>query len=248
MILDMSGSTTGFRETIRMSAGRFVDALAPDDRVAVVEFYDKVNVLNDFTSDRKKIFHSIQVSNGKGNTRLYDSLDVAFSKLAAEGKRRKAVIVLTDGVDTLAQTNDRNILSALPEKEMPNAIDPQTNSKLNAVLEVAAKQGVTVYPLALPTGDPANLPDPTPLQVELYSAARKRLDLLANRTGGELNAIRRLEEMGRLYAQVAANLRTLYTIEYEPTNSKRDGKWRKIAIKVTMPDLISKTRPGYFAK
>jgi VWFA-related protein len=248
MILDMSGSTTGFRETIRLSASRFVDALAPLDRVAVVEFYDKVNVLNDFTSDREKILYSIRVSNGKGQTQLYKALDVAFAKLAGEGKRRKAVIVLTDGVDTKAQSTDREILSALAEKEMPDAIKPDTNTELNAVLESAAKQGVTVYPLALPTGDPANLPDPTPMQIELYTAARKRLDLLATRTGGEVNSIKRLEEMGRLYAQVAANLRTLYTIEYEPTNAKRDGKWRKIDIKVRMPDLISKTRPGYFAK
>ena len=49
MILDMSGSTLGFRETIRQSAFRFIDALAPDDRVAVIEFYDKINLLNDFT-------------------------------------------------------------------------------------------------------------------------------------------------------------------------------------------------------
>ncbi|MBK7707401.1 MAG: hypothetical protein IPJ30_17030 [Acidobacteria bacterium] len=54
MILDMSGSTLGFRETIRQSAYRFVDALAPDDRVAVIEFYDKVNLRNDFTTDRRR--------------------------------------------------------------------------------------------------------------------------------------------------------------------------------------------------
>ena len=54
--------------------------------------------------------------------------------------------------------------------------------------------------------------------------------------------------MGMLYAQVAADLRTLYTIEYQPANEKRDGKWRAIKIEVTNPDLISRTRQGYFAK
>src|SRR5687767_4252336 len=48
MILDMSGSTLSFRQTIQQAAYRFVDALAPEDRIAVVEFYDKVNLLNDF--------------------------------------------------------------------------------------------------------------------------------------------------------------------------------------------------------
>jgi VWFA-related protein len=79
MILDMSGSTLGFRETIRQSAFRFVDALAPDDRVAVIEFYDKVNLRNDFTTDRKKIGNSIISANGRGKTQLY-KLSMSRSK------------------------------------------------------------------------------------------------------------------------------------------------------------------------
>src|SRR5688572_19514056 len=55
IILDMSGSTLGFRQVIKQSAFRFVDALSPEDRVAVIEFYDKVNVRNDFTTDRRTI-------------------------------------------------------------------------------------------------------------------------------------------------------------------------------------------------
>jgi len=248
MILDMSGSTLGFRETIRQSAYRFVDALAPDDRIAVIEFYDKVNLRNDFTSDRKTIGNSINVANGRGKTQLYKALDFALNKLAGEGKRRKAIIVLTDGVDTALRDTDRDFLQKIGEKDMLSAIKPETNDNLNRVLNKADVQGVTIYPLALPTGDPAKLADPTPIQVAMYNAARSRLKILADRTGGTLNTINRLEEMGRLYASVAAELRTLYTIEYQSTNEKRDGKWRAIKIEVNSPELISKTRQGYFAK
>lgn len=248
MILDMSGSTLGFRETIRQSAYRFVDALAPEDRVAVIEFYDKVNLRNDFTTDRKTIGNSISVANGRGKTQLYKALDFAMGKLAGEGKRRKAIIVLTDGVDTALRDTDRDFLQKIGEKDMLTAIKPETNDNLNSVLNKADVQGVTIYPLALPTGDPSKLADPTPIQVAMYEAARSRLKILADRTGGTLNAINRLEEMGRLYASVAAELRTLYTIEYQSTNEKRDGKWRAIKIEVNNEDLISKTRQGYFAK
>jgi Ca-activated chloride channel homolog len=248
MILDMSGSTLGFRETIRQSAYRFVDALAPDDRIAVIEFYDKVNLRNDFTSDRKTIGNSINVANGRGKTQLYKALDFALNKLAGEGKRRKAIIVLTDGVDTALRDTDRDFLQKIGEKDMLSAIKPETNDNLNRVLNKADVQGVTIYPLALPTGDPAKLADPTPIQVAMYNAARSRLKILADRTGGTLNAINRLEEMGRLYASVAAELRTLYTIEYQSTNEKRDGKWRAIKIEVNNAELISKTRQGYFAR
>ena len=119
---------------------------------------------------------------------------------------------------------------------------------LRRILDRADAHGVTIYPLALPTGDPARLADPTPRQIAMYTAARSRLKLVADRTGGTLNSIRRLEDMGTLYALVAADLRTLYTIEYQPANDKRDGKWRAIRVDVDKPDLIPRARQGYFAK
>ena len=248
MILDMSGSTLGFRETIRQSAFRFVDALAPEDRVAVIEFYDKVNVRNDFTTNRKKIGDSIAAANGRGKTQLYKALDVALEKLAREGKRRKAIIVLTDGVDTPARDIDRSFLEKYQGAEISTVLKPETSEILNRVLSKSDAQGVTIYPLALPTGDPFKLADPTPMQITMFSAARSRLQILADRTGGTLNTINRLEEMGKLYAAVAADLRALYTVEYQPNNSKRDGRWREVKIETSNSELISKTRQGYFAK
>ncbi len=248
MLLDMSGSTLGFRQTIRQSAFRFIDALAPEDRVAVVEFYDKVNLRNDFTTNRKIIANSINVANGQGKTQLYEAINFALDKLAKEAARRKAIIVLTDGVDSNVQNNDRKFLEKVKEPDIPTAIKPETSDILNRTLNKSDAQGVTIYPLALPTGDPFKLADPTPVQIAMFSAARNRLQILAERTGGTLNTINRLDEMGRLYAAVAADLRTLYTVEYQPTNSKRDGKWREIKIEVSNPELISRTRQGYFAK
>lgn len=248
MMLDMSGSTKSFRQNIQMAAGRFLDALHPDDRLAVVEFYSKVNLLNDFTTDRRTAYHSISVANGSGDTDLYKGLMHALDKLSTEKNRRKAIVVLTDGVDTDAQDLDRKLLLNLADPQIPTAIKPETNEALRRVLDRADAQGVTIYPLALPTGDPARLADPTPRQIAMYTAARTRLQLVADRTGGTLNAIRRLEDMGTLYALVAADMRTLYTIEYQPTNEKRDGKWRAIKVDVDQSDLIPRARQGYFAK
>lgn len=248
LILDMSGSTLGFRQTIQQSAFRFIDALAPEDRIAIVEFYDKVNLLNDFTNNRKTIINSINSANGRGKTQLYKALDFSLEKLGKEGNRRKAIIVLTDGVDSILRDDDRKFLEKYKETEILNAIKPETNKDLNRILNKSDAQGVTIYPLVLPTGDPQKLADPTPIQIAMFTAARSRLKILAERTGGTLNAINRLEEMGRLYASVAADLRALYTLEYQPANNKRDGKWREIKIEVNNPELISKTRQGYFAK
>lgn len=248
LLLDMSGSTQTFRQNIKLSASRFLDALGPDDRIAVVEFYSKINLLNDFTTNRKTAANSIQLANGRGPTELYKALAFALDKLARESTRRKAIVVLTDGIDTKVQDEDRRSLGKLDDADVANAITPENSPALNAILTKADAQGVTIYPLALPTGDPARLPDPTPRQIALFKAARERLGIIAARTGGTLNTINRLEEMGRLYAEVAADLRTLYTIEYQPSNLTRDGKWRSIRIQVTNPNLIPRSKQGYFAK
>jgi Ca-activated chloride channel homolog len=248
MILDMSGSTKSFRQNIQLSAIRFLDALAPDDRVAVIEFYDKVNLLNDFTNNRRTITHSISVAEGRGKTNLYKSLKLALQKLSKEGTRRKAVVVLTDGIDTEVQNDDRKFLGKFEDTEVLTAIKPESNETLTRILSQSDAQGVTIYPLALPTGDPARLADPSPRQIAMYSAGRSRLKILADRSGGTLNAINRLEDMGRLYAEVAADLRALYTIEYQPSDGKRDGKWREIKIEINNADLVTRTRQGYFAK
>ena len=219
-----------------------------EDRVAVIEFYDKVNVRNDFTTDRRTIGTSIELSNGRGKTQLFKAIDLALEKLSGEKSRRKAIIVLSDGIDTAVRDIDREQMANLPDDQIPSAIKPETSDILQRVLNKADRQGVTIYPLALPTGDPAKLADPTPRQVAMYNAARTRLQIIADRTGGVVNTINRLEEMGTLYAKVAADLRTLYTIEYQPINEKRDGKWRTITLETSDTALISRTKTGYFAK
>lgn len=248
MILDMSGSTLGFRQVIKQSAMRFLDAISPDDRLAVVEFYDKVRLRNDFTNDRSTIFNSVQQANGRGKSPLYKAIDFAMDKLAKEGTRRKAIVVLTDGRDTEVEANDTRILESIRDELVPTAIRPESEQILNRVLGRSDAQGVTIYPLALPSGDPYKLADPTPRQIAKWSAARARLQIVAERTGGTLNTINALEDMGRLYAQVAADMRALYTVEYTPTNDRRDGKFRKISITVSNSEQIARTRQGYFPR
>jgi len=251
MLLDMSGSTLGFRQNIAQAASRFIGSLAPEDRIAVVEFYDKVNLLNDFTTDRKAALFSVGAANGRGKTQLYKALDFALDKLEREGKtRRKAIVVLTDGVDTALRDKDRNFLEKYnDDDQILSAIKPETNETLGRILNNADQQGVTIFPLALPTGDPKLLADPTPVQVAMFQAARSRLQIMADRTGGRLNAINRLEDLGKFYAAVAADLRALYTVAYQSSNDKpKKGQWRAIKLDVSQPEVIVRTRQGYFVK
>ncbi|MDT5158602.1 MAG: Ca-activated chloride channel [Acidobacteriota bacterium] len=251
LLLDMSGSTINFRPTLRQSALRFIDALGPEDRVEVVAFNDRVDTLQHFTTDRGKIAFAIaEEAKGRGNTKLYQALRYSLAELGKEGKRRKAIVVLTDGLDTEERKLDgETSAQAKTGEEAVAAVKPETSAALRSVLDAADKQGVTIYPLALPSADPKNLLPLTPQQAAIYSAARTRMQSLADRTGGRLHEIRRLEDMGRLYAEVAADMRTLYSISYQSSNAHaRDGKWRSINVEVTRADTIARSRPGYFAR
>ena len=262
LLLDMSGSTINFRPQLRQAAWRFLDALAAEDRVAVIQFNAKIKKLEGFSTDRKKSAYAIELAEGAGNTHLYGALSFSLGELQKEGKRRKAIIVLTDGLDTDLRNSDRALVrNATTDQEAIASIDAKASSALNAVLSEADRQGVTIYPLALPSGDPKRLPSialaagaqsalpPDPVITGIYNAARIRLQNLADRTGGRLNEIHRLDQMARLYAEVAADLRSLYTVAYQPHNGRaRDGKWHEIRVEVAQPTLLARTKPGYFAR
>jgi VWFA-related protein len=251
LLLDTSGSTVNFRQQFKQAAWRFLDALAPEDRIAVIQFNAKVKGLSGFSTDRKKTAYAIEIADGGGETHFYEALKYALNELDKEGKqRRKAIVVMTDGLDTQLRNSDRAALyNAKTDEEAITAIDAKASGALNAVLSSADRQGVSIYPLALPSGDPKRLPLPDPVITGIYSAARTRLQNLADHTGGRLNDIRRLDQMAQLYLEVAAELRSLYTVAYQARSANaRDGKWHEIRIDLTQPDLTVRTRPGYFAR
>src|SRR4029453_628787 len=106
----------------------------------------------------------------------------ALKELEKEGKRRKAIVVLTDGLDTQMRNADRSTVSkAQTDEEGLAAIKPEESPSLIAVLNAADRQGVTIFPLALPSGDPRRLPIPGPDITGIYTAARTRLQSIADR-------------------------------------------------------------------
>ena len=78
LMLDMSGSTINFRQQLKLASQRFLEALAPDDRVAVIQFNKEVKSLTGFTVDRQKTAYAIEIANGAGETHFYNALRFAL--------------------------------------------------------------------------------------------------------------------------------------------------------------------------
>jgi Ca-activated chloride channel homolog len=109
MILDSSGSMQQAMDTVHAAATRFVDALGPEDRALVIDFDDKVYLLQDLTGNKDQLRDAITSTTALGNTALYDALYASYRKLRGiDG--RKAIILLTDGDDTASKFSFKRVL------------------------------------------------------------------------------------------------------------------------------------------
>src|ERR1041384_7733726 len=114
LMLDTSPSTQFRLEDIQDAAISFVNQLRPDDRVMVVSFNDKIQILSEFTTDRSKLNRAIQHAHTGDGTRLYDAVDMVINQQLSHIQGRKAIVLFTDGVYTTSRrvTYQSNVMDA----------------------------------------------------------------------------------------------------------------------------------------
>jgi VWFA-related protein len=238
MLLDLSGSTKSKRKAMADAARRFIDALPPQDKIALVAFTRRYRALSDFTTNKESLKRVVEQIKGiDGGTAFYDSMWKALDQLDPIPDARKAIVVLTDG-------EDESLIG-----------DEDTVHTFDDLLQRASEEDVTIYPiyfsgsgnhynkLGLIFGGGGNL-----MGNDNRRIARKQLDDLAEQTGGEVFSAQREEELESAYARVASELHTLYSLAYSPDKLKHNGEFRKIGVKVSRDGAVAKTRRGYYDK
>jgi VWFA-related protein len=232
LLLDLSGSTHAKMDIIIRAAARFIDALRPEDNVAVATFSRGLNMISEFTRDRSLLKSRIRALENKGTrTGFYDSLWSALGLLDGIKASRKAIVVMTDGFDS----------SLVDAKEWP------TDHTFEELLARAAQDDSVIYPVHLNTEYDFQFPRAQSIH-QAYAKAFKQVEELAQQTGGTLFCSKRIEELEHAYQQVALELRTSYSLAYTPIDSRRNGDWRKIEVKVDRRGTLVRTRPGYYAR
>jgi len=109
VISDSSGSMQAAMKTVHAAASRFLDALGPEDKALVIDFDDKVYLLQDVTTNRDDLRLALTSTSALGGTALYDALYASYRKLKGiDG--RKAIILLSDGDDTSSKFSFRRVL------------------------------------------------------------------------------------------------------------------------------------------
>jgi Ca-activated chloride channel family protein len=266
LLLDTSGSASAEIELMRSAALRFLDELRPRDRVAVIQFSGDVELLEDLTSDRAGIEEALRRLKAGAGTSFYDSLKLAIDEVFKGVEGRKAVIALTDGVDSfgyttfeqiLAEIESSNILSYFLELDTEEFTQAgmTRDCKDRSHFEFSRKQfkkylGEYGKGVVMSENQPhCILSQLERIQVNkrLYESARRELREMADKSGGRVYPVKDLQHLEPAYSQIAAELRTYYSMSYYPTNEKHNGRWRTLRVKVNRPGFVAKTRPGYRA-
>ncbi len=282
LLLDTSGSTRADVALIRQAANAFVDALRPGDRVAIVGFNTtgqgrsigaRVEVLEKLTDDRKALREAIENLGSSNGTPFYDALariadDIFREAPRAETGGRRAVVALTDGVDSSSDSEFQPARGKLLRTGVA-AYFVQVNTEEfvedrllkdcgdDGRLTLSQKQlqrHRRVFAPATSAQDYANFCEMgsferMQISRDLYKLARNEMNELAKASGGKNFLAASLQDARAAFALVATEIGTQYSLGYYPTNRARDGKFRTIKVQVQgvsdKPQV--RARDGYYA-
>jgi VWFA-related protein len=233
LLIDVSGSTRDVLEIIRAAALRFVDAARPRDRIGVITFAGNPTLVSPLTLDRNLLRQRLNAMETAiiGDTKLYDATDFALTQILQDPKnrRRTAVIVMSDGLDGSIE-GVRGDGSRLPYPDLLRRVQ-----EFDGVL----------YTLWLNTRYVALSPEDT--QEEAFEDGYDQMKQMADIGGGIFYEVKSLQDLAGAYERVVADLGTVYSLAYRPSDKTRDGKWRAIRVNIDRPAAVARGKRGYHA-
>ena len=244
LIVDASSSVADNLDDFRLAAEGFASHLATDDRVSLIQFDDRVVMLQDWTSSLVQLRRALRRIVPGMFTRFHDAMLLATRDQAPRPNSRHAIIVLTDGIDSGRGSTFEVALRA--------ALQGQTTVYVvsNTEIERARKQGELSTLLSGPESavrfNQLRIDD-LRLGLAALKESERNLEQLTAATGGRLYKPASFNDLGRTYAEVADELRHQYTLYYSPLNTKRDGQFRRVRVETTIPTHQVAARIGYYA-
>jgi Ca-activated chloride channel family protein len=238
LLLDASGSVFTEIPAIREAAKQFTDRFTENDKFSVVQFADKVETLQDWTSDKSLVNHALNWKYKGGEiTLFYDSLQYVCDKLLSKVNGRKIIILLTDGVDTGSKLTKDRVFNEIVRQQ---AVVYVVSKARVQIVEIEKQYGGTVGKI---TGTAGQV---KAIEHELENGERL-LGELADKTGGFMYSPIRNEELTKAYRDVAEEIKGQYVITYVSSNEEQDGSFRPIKIALSHAGYTVYSRQGYYA-
>lgn len=224
LVLDTSASMIDKMSIVHEAATGFVSGARPGDRVTIVDIKDGVKVLHPLDGDFDGARAAIRSTRARGGTALYNGLYMTLREMVrfrreTDEIRRQALVVLSDGDDTASLIG------------------------FDDVMEVAKQSGIAMYTITLRTDIQRLLAYDKDTAVSGEFAMRA----LAQETGARSFFPNAAGELAGIYGMIEAELASQYSLAYMSSNTRRDGSYRRVTVRVKQPDVRARTRTGYVA-
>ncbi|HEX5227496.1 MAG TPA: VWA domain-containing protein [Bryobacteraceae bacterium] len=233
LLVDTSGSMGAKLETSRRAVEEFLKTLNAADEAFLVEFSDKADLSVPLTNNSATIRNAMTSATSGGLTALLDAVHLGLQEMKRSKNPRKALLVISDGGDNNSRYTSRQITDLVREADVQvyamGVFEPTLSFGLHGLTGSGASGNL----------GSAELDGP------------RLLSEIADQTGGRALAASNLRELPGIAARIGIELRNQYVLAYTPANPSRDGKYRKIEVKLqqpkSLPALKARWRLGYYA-
>lgn len=222
IVFDTSGSMGSKLQKSRQAVAQFVKQANPEDEFFLVEFSERPELVMGFTKDPEEIQSRLTFTQSRGRTALLDGVYLAIHEMKKNAHNpRRALLVISDGGDNSSRYTESEI------KNLVREADVQIYAI--GIFEPVAARGRTAEELSGPS----------------------LLSEMAEQTGGRHFPVDNLNELPDVAAKISIELHNQYVLGYAPKNQEKDGKYRRVQVKLAqprgMPPLRAFWRLGYYA-
>ena len=221
LVFDTSGSMGSKLEKSREAVAQFFKTANPQDECFLVEFNDRPELVTPFTKSLEDVQNRLTFTQSKGRTALLDAVYLALHTMKKAQNPRKALLIISDGGDNSSRYTESEIRNLVREADV--------QIYAMGIFEPMSSRGRTAEELSGPS----------------------LLTEISEQTGGRHFPVENLSELPDVAAKIGIELRNQYLIGYTPTNAGRDGKYRRVQVKLVqprgLPALRANWRLGYYA-
>jgi Ca-activated chloride channel family protein len=221
IVFDTSGSMGAKLQKSRQAVAQFMKTANPQDEFFLVQFNDRPELVQGFTKETEEIQNRLTFTQARGRTALLDGVYLAMSQMKKAHNPRKAILIISDGGDNSSRYTETEVKNAVREADV--------QIYAIGIFEPIASRGRTAEEM----GGPGLLSE------------------ISEQTGGRHFAVDNLAELPDVAAKIGIELRNEYVLGYSPKNATRDGKYRRVQVKLVktagLPQLRAMYRTGYYA-
>jgi Ca-activated chloride channel family protein len=220
IVLDFSGSMAGKNGISAAALRQFLETANPKDEFLLLTVSTRPEEISGFTRNSANLQSALVLARPAGATALNDTIRLGLSRMRSAQNQRKALVVVSDGMDNHSRTTASELLRVIEESD------------------------VQIYTIGVENRNPWE----KPVELAQEKSGLEFLRSLAARSGGLNWTTSNVNEMPEIVARLSQAVREQYIIGYRPPAGPASGQWRSIQVKVDQHQLRVSARAGYYSR